>query len=174
MPASRGTARGDDGAVGSASEQNGMTTSRASTPVRSACERLWQTLGYELLGLALVTPLVSLTTGASLHRALNLLMLLSLVVMAWTALYNTVFDILEARGFGRVASARPVRWRMLHAVGLEVTALAVSLPVIVAVTALNWSDALQLDLALTVIYACWGYAYHWAYDRLRPVGSSPS
>ncbi len=140
--------------------------------MRGARERLWQTLGFELLGLAFVTPLFSLATGTGLQQSLRLLMLLSLVVMVWTALYNTVFDVIEARTVGRVASARTAGWRLLHAVGLEVSSVVCSLPVIVASSAMAWREALAADLLLSLVYAAWAYLYHWAYDRLRPVAAT--
>lgn len=128
-----------------------------------------QTLGFELSGLLVVTPFASLFVNAGIVQSLGLLIVLSLTVMAWTALYNTAFDVMEARFLARVASARPRAWRVVHALGLEACAVVVTWPVIVALTGLGWAQALRVDLALVVIYAVWSYAYHWLYDRWRPV-----
>lgn len=141
----------------------------APVRVRSARERALQTLLFEAGGLLVVTPLVMLASGAQALDPLLLLLALSAVVMAWAAFFNTVFDAVEARVARRVASRRPHRLRLLHAVALEASAVVVSCPVIVALSPLGWWEALAADIALTLVYAIYGYAYHWAFDRWRPV-----
>lgn len=137
--------------------------------LRNTRERVIQTLAFELGGLLLVTPLFAWASGSQAGESLRLLVALSVVVMTWSALYNTLFDLAERRFAGRVASERPHRWRVLHALGLETTAVVVSTPVIVWLTPLGWIEALVADLALTAVYAVYAYAFHWVFDRLRPV-----
>ena len=138
-------------------------------PLRHARERVLQTLLFEAGGLLLVTPLVAWVTGAHAADSLALLLALSVAVMVWAAVYNTGFDRLEARLAGRVASARPHRLRMLHAVGLEVSSVLATCPTIVALTGLGWWQALAVDIALGAVYAAYGYVFHWVFDRCRPV-----
>lgn len=128
-----------------------------------------QTLAFEGLGLALVTPLYSAAAGERLDESLALLVLLSGVVMGWSALFNTAFDLVEKRRCGRAASDRPHLARLVHAALHEFTSLLVCCPLIYATTELTWSQALLADLGLTVSYATYGYVFHLAYDRLRPV-----
>ena len=140
-----------------------------SVPLRNARERVLQTLLFEAGGLLLVTPLLAWVTGAHTGESLLLLVALSVAVMVWATIYNTVFDRVEARLAGRVASARPHRLRVLHALGLEVSSVLATLPIIVAMTGLGWWQALAMDIALGAVYAAYGYLYHWLFDRLRPV-----
>ena len=140
--------------------------------LRSARERLIQTLAFEAGGLLLVAPLYALATGSGAGESLGLIATLALVVMAWSALYNTAFDVAERRLTGRVASDRSPRWRLVHAVGHEATALVVTWPVIVAMTDLSWGAALAADMALTIVYAAYAYGFHRLYDRLRPVAAA--
>lgn len=142
--------------------------------LRSGRERLIQTLWFEGVGLVLVSPLYAVLSGSDLSQSLVLVAALSLTVMTWAAVFNTLFDRLEWRWARRVASARPHRWRLVHAVGLELTALLVTCPVIYALTPMGWTEALLADLALTATYAAYGYAFHWGYDRLRPVTPAAS
>lgn len=137
--------------------------------LRSARERLIQTLWFEGLGLLLVAPGYAWVTGAHAGESFAMVAAVSLVVMAWAAAYNTLFDLVELRRTGRVASDRPHALRSLHAIGLETSAVLVSCPVIWAMTDLGWWGALLADLGLTVAYAIYGYAFHWVFDRLRPV-----
>lgn len=141
-------------------------------PVRSARERIVQTLWFEGVGLALIAPLYSAVAGADAAHSLALLALLSLLVMFWAAIYNTLFDKLEARLTGRVASDRTTGMRVWHALGLEATAIAVSWPLIYAMTDLDWLQALGADVALTLTYAVYGYLFHCIFDRLRPVAAA--
>jgi uncharacterized membrane protein len=144
-----------------------MTT--MAVPMRSVRERVLQTVLFEAGGLLVVTPLVMWVGAVHALDSLALLAALSAVVMGWAAFFNTVFDAAEARLAGRVASERPHRPRILHAIALESSAVLVSCPVIVALTTLDWWQALAADVALTLVYATYGYVYHWAFDRWRPV-----
>jgi uncharacterized membrane protein len=137
--------------------------------IRSARERAIQTLAFEAGGLLLVAPLYALVSDAGAGDSFTLLAILAAVVMAWAAAYNTTFDVLERCLTGRVASERPDRWRIVHAVGHEATAIVVTWPVIVALTGLGWWAALLTDLGLTFIYAAYAYGFHRLYDRWRPV-----
>lgn len=62
--------------------------------------------------------------------------------------------------------------RIVHAVAFETTAIAVTLPVIHLVGDMTWMQALQTDIALTLVYMIYGYAFHGTYDRWRPVGQA--
>ena len=141
--------------------------------VRSWRERGIQTLWFEGLGLAIVAPLYGWVVGAGVGESFSLVAALSGVVMAWSAVFNTGFDIVEFRLTGRVASARP-RWlRVTHAIGFETTAMGVSVPVIYAMSPHSWMQALQADVALTSAYVVYAYAFHQLYDRWRPVSARP-
>lgn len=137
--------------------------------IRTWRERAEQTLWFEGVGLALVAPLYAWVSGSGGGESLLLLATLSLVVMAWAAAYNTLFDIAERRCTGRVASDRPHGLRTVHAIGLEGSAVLLTCPVIRAMADLSWSAALLANLGLTATYVVYGYAFHRAYDRLRPV-----
>jgi uncharacterized membrane protein len=137
--------------------------------LRSTRERVIQTLWFEGFGLLLVAPGYAWVTGAYAGESFVMIAAVSLVLMVWAGLYNTAFDSVERRRTGRVASARPHALRTLHALGLEASSVLVSCPVIWAMTDLGWWGALLADLALAGVYAVYGYAFHWVFDRLRPV-----
>lgn len=137
--------------------------------VRSTRERVVQTLWFEGIGLGVVAPLYGWTAGARVGESFQLVAALSLVVTAWAALFNSVFDAIEWRLTARIASARPARLRMMHAVSFELSAVLVTVPVIYALGDMTWLQALQTDVALTLAYMAYGYAFHCLYDRWRPV-----
>lgn len=137
--------------------------------LRSPRERVIQTLAFEGLGLAVVAPLFAVVTGGRGGESLLVVAAVSATVMAWAAIYNTVFDRVEHRLTARVASDRPHGLRTLHAIGLEVSSVLLTTPLIWALTALDWWQALAVDIGLAFAYAAYGYLFHWAYDRWRPV-----
>ena len=121
----------------------------AVAPLRDWWERAIQTLCYELGGLLVVGPIWKFATGASATESAFLLICLSVAVMVWMGAYNTVFDVVEYRITGLVASVRPHRWRIVHALGLEASSVIVTWPVIMLVTDLTWLEALAAELGLT-------------------------
>jgi uncharacterized membrane protein len=94
--------------------------------------------------------------------------------MVWMAAYNTIFDVVEYRLTGLVASVRPHRRRIVHALGLEAGSVIVTLPLVMVVTGFTWLEALAAELGLTLAYAVYGYFYHLGFDRLRPVQPCPA
>ena len=100
--------------------------------LRTARERLYQTLAYEAGGLLAAAPLYGLFFGREAGKSFALIMTLSLVVMIWAPLHNTIFDWVEFSRTGRDASDRPQGLRIFHALSLEITAAAVTLPLVMA------------------------------------------
>jgi uncharacterized membrane protein len=137
--------------------------------LRSARERVVQTLSFELIGLLLMAPLYAVVAGAGMRESFAMVAVVSMVVMTWSAIFNSCFDVIELRMTGRVASDRPHGLRSLHAILHELTAVVVSCPVIFAMSPLSWAEALWVDLGLTLAYAAYAYVFHLVYDRLRPV-----
>lgn len=146
----------------------------AVAPLRDWWERAIQTLCYELGGLLVVGPIWKFATGASATESAFMLICLSAAVIVWMAAYNTVFDVVEYRVTGLVASVRPHRWRVFHAIGLEASSVIVTLPVIMFVTDLTWLEAIAAELGLTLAYSVYSYFFHLGFDRLRPVQPYPA
>mgnify|MGYP001765785053 CR=1 FL=1 len=141
--------------------------------LRSPRERLFQSLAYETGGLCLSVPLYLMWTQGEAGTGALLMAALSLAVLAWSPLHNTAFDWADLRLSGRLASDRPQAWRLVHAVSHEASTVVVTLPILVFLGGHGWTEALVVDLGLTLVYAGYAYAFHLAYDRLRPVAPAP-
>jgi uncharacterized membrane protein len=141
----------------------------AEMALRSVRERVFQTLTYEGVGLLLISPLIAAFHGMENSESLALLVAVSLICLAWAPVHNTVFDIVDLRRSGRVASDRPQCWRMVHAASLEVTSTLVTIPAIMYLTGYGFREALLFDITLTFAYTAYAYLFHLTYDRLRPV-----
>jgi uncharacterized membrane protein len=137
--------------------------------MRTARERLYQTLAYEAGGLAVAAPLYGSLFGRGAAESFGLMAALSMIVMVWGPVYNTIFDWVEFERTGRLASDRPQGLRVFHALCLEITATSVTLPVVMSMGGHGFWQALSIDLGLTLFYAAYAYFFHIAYDWLRPV-----
>jgi len=138
-------------------------------PLRTVKERVYQTLAFELGGLVLAAPLYGLIFGHNAAQSLTLLAALSLAVMVWAPIHNTLFDLADFNRTGRSASARPHGLRILQALSQETTVLVVTLPLVMLVGGHGFKEALIVDLGLTLFYAAYAYCFHIVFDWLRPV-----
>ncbi len=137
--------------------------------LRSRRERILQTVTFEVLGLAIVVPAHAMLSHTPADTSALLVVSLAMIVTLWSPLFNTVFDRIDLALSGRLASDRPHRLRVLHAVLLELSALLVTLPMVMHLAGYGFHEALFFDMALTVFYTAYAYGFHFAYDRLRPV-----
>ena len=137
--------------------------------LRTPRERAFQTLCYEAGGFLAATPLYALFAGSDSAQSALLILSLSLAVMIWSPLHNSVFDLVEWRLCGRLASDRPHRLRLVHALSHEASSVLVTLPLIMLIGGLGFAEALLADLGLTALYAGYAYLFHLAYGRIRPV-----
>jgi uncharacterized membrane protein len=142
--------------------------------LRTFRERVIQTLAFETGGLLVAAPLYALASGSTGQGSLLLLALLSGAVMLWSPLHNTVFDWAEFRRTGRAASDRPPRLRLAHAVSHEASAVLLTAPLVMTTGGHGLMEALAVNLGLTALYTVYAYAFHFAYDRLRPLGAGRS
>ena len=126
-------------------------------------------LSYEAGGLALATPAYSFTFGDTVEDSALLVFAMSIVAMTWACAHNVVFDLVDLRLSGRVASDRPQGLRLVHALSSEFTALLVTFPVIMWLGGYGFWAAIAVDLGFTAFYAAYAYVFHIAYDRLRPL-----
>lgn len=137
--------------------------------LRSGRERILQTATFETLGLVIVVPTHTALSHTSAETSALLVVLLAVIVTMWSPLFNTVFDRIDLALSGRVASDRPHRLRLVHAALLELSALLVTLPLVMHFAGYGLRQALFFNTTLTVFYTAYAYVFHLVYDRLRPV-----
>jgi uncharacterized membrane protein len=124
-------------------------------------ERLLQVLLYEVLALALVSPLYALVTGKGIESSLELLVIFSLVAMVWTFKFNWIFH--KVVGCRSVTQVR----RALHALGLELSMTAITLPITMAWMGFDLVTGIISSAGLTVAYCLYGYLFFFGYDKVR-------
>ena len=143
-----------------------------ATGLRSARDRLRHTLLFNGLGLAVATPAAAWVTGAGMTHTGLLGIILVVAAIAWTPLYNALFDRFDVAA-GRDPAKRDAKGRLIHAIGFELGFLLPTLPLIAWWMAMTLWQALLLDLGFILFFTAYTYAFNWAYDRVFPV-SKPS
>lgn len=104
-------------------------------------------------------------------QSAGLLVMMAIIAALWNGCYNTTFDWLEGRSTGRTADRRPMKMRILHAVGFEGGLLLMSLPAIMWWTGMAMVEALLADLGLSLAYLLYAFAFNLLYDRNFPIGT---
>jgi len=137
--------------------------------IRSARERLLQAAAFELGGLAMVAPVYAMVMGAGALDSIALVVAVAVTAALVSPLHNHLFDLVEWRLTRRLASDRPAGMRLVHAVSHEGSSTLVTLPVIMVMGGHGFWEALAIDVAMTVFYAVYLYAFHILWDRWRPV-----
>ena len=94
--------------------------------MRTTPDRIRHAISFELIGLALVTPLGAWAFNRPLHDIGIASLVSAAVAMAWNYLYNLGFDHAMLRLAGHLR--KPLRVRMLHALLFETGLAAILLP----------------------------------------------
>ncbi|CUH45039.1 PACE efflux transporter [Ruegeria atlantica] len=142
--------------------------------LRTFKERVIQTGSFELIGIAFVSPLYAYFTGASMVHGFAMIAMLSVVIMIWCPIFNTIFDLIERDKTARLACKRPQSVRVLHATLHEVTAVMITCPLLMVVGGHSLGSALALNVGLTLTYTVYTFLFHIAYDRVRPIQPCPN
>ena len=137
--------------------------------LRSFRERIIQTVAYEVGGMLLAAPIYAMVFGGAADASLLLMATLSMAELIWSPIHNILFDLADRALAGRVASDRPHAWRVVHAVSTEATSAVLTVPILITLGGRTLGQALAVDIGLTLLFTLYAFAFHLAFDRLRPV-----
>lgn len=129
----------------------------------STIERLFQSVLFEILALAILTLLAILVTGGEATTMTGLAVALALIAMGWNYIFNLIFD----KKYGHDRLSRTIKMRIAHGICFELGMLIVSLPVIMWALNLGVWAALVLDIGVVVFFLVYAIAFNWAYDVIR-------
>jgi uncharacterized membrane protein len=135
---------------------------------KSTKARMIQALIYELVALSIIAPAYHFTSGTKAEEALSLLVILSLIVLGWTLIFNRAYDAIEHRFDANIheSNNRPLGLRILHAIGMELGLMIISIPIIKVFLGITWMEALLLDIYLTVAYMVYALCFFYVYDKI--------
>lgn len=125
--------------------------------------------GYELLGLAVGTMVMTVLTGKSPATTGLLALMITGIATVWNVSFNYLFEAWERRQRDRT---RTVRRRVLRAVAFQLTLVCFLVPLIAWWLGITLTQAFVLDLVFIVYIPFYTFAYNWAFDRCFGVPSS--
>ena len=135
--------------------------------MRSTPDRIRHALSFEIIGLALVTPLGAWAFAHPMTEIGMVALVSASIATGWNYLYNLWFDRALLRLRGRVAKTVPLR--ALHALLFEGGLLAILMPFIAWYLGVSLWDAFVMDAAFSLFYLVYAFCFNWGYDVVFPV-----
>ena len=91
--------------------------------------------------------------------------LISITALLLNILFNWIFDKL----FPFVNGDRPIKVRILHALGFEATLVLFTVPMLAYILKESLLEALIIEAGLLVFFLFYTYLYNWGYDQIRKI-----
>ncbi|HEU6443397.1 MAG TPA: PACE efflux transporter [Microvirga sp.] len=135
--------------------------------MRTTRDRIRHAISFELIGLALVTPLGAWAFGMPVGDIGVVGAGAATLATIWNYIYNLGFDAAMQRLTGSTQKSIPVR--VLHAVLFEAGLLVVLMPLIAWYLGISLLQAFLMDVAFAVFYLVYAFMFNWVYDRVFPL-----
>lgn len=135
--------------------------------MRTTKDRIRHALSFEIIALAIVTPVGARFFDQSIHDFGVVAVVSATIATVWNYIFNLAFDHAKLWLTGEVRKSIPVR--VLHAVLFEAGLLLVLLPFIAWYLDISLLDAFLLDVALAGFYIVYAFVFNWAYDVVFPL-----
>jgi uncharacterized membrane protein len=135
--------------------------------MRSTSDRIRHAISFEIIGLALVTPLGALAFGMPVADIGVVGVAGATIATGWNYLYNLGFDHVMQRLTGGTKKSLAVR--VLHAVLFEGGLLVALLPLIAWYLGISLLQAFMMDVSFALFYLVYAFVFNLAYDRIFPL-----
>jgi uncharacterized membrane protein len=135
--------------------------------MRSTADRIRHAISFEIIGLALITPLGALAFGMPMADIGVIGVASATIATGWNYLYNLGFDHLMQRLTG--GTQKTVAIRVAHAALFEGGLLLVLLPLIAWYLGVSLLQALMMDVSFALFYMVYAFVFNWVYDRVFPL-----
>jgi uncharacterized membrane protein len=130
---------------------------------RTLKERFFHAVGFEVLAIALLSPIAAWAMNKPLFQMGALAIMLSTVAMVWNIIYNAGFD----RLYPREKVTRGIGLRILHALGFEGGFILIGLPLAAWMLGVSLWQAFLIEVAFFLFFLPYTVVYNWLYDKVR-------
>lgn len=130
---------------------------------RSIKERIFHACTFEFFAIVF-TILIGVFL---LDKPVSSMGVLSVLISVTALILNIVFNWLFDRYFPFVNGDRPVKIRMLHAIGFEGTLVLFTVPMIAFFLNVGFIEAFMIELGFLIFFLFYTYIYNLAYDTAR-------
>lgn len=135
--------------------------------MRTTRDRIRHAISFEIIGLAIFTPLASFVFGIPVEHVGVVGVVSATIATGWNYVYNLGFDHLMQKLYG--STRKTVALRVAHAVLFELGLLMVLLPFIAWYLGVTIWHALVMDIAFALFYLVYAFFFNLAYDRIFPL-----
>jgi len=135
--------------------------------MRTTRDRIRHAVSFEIIGLALVTPLGAWAFGMPIHDIGVIGIASATIATLWNYVYNLGFDHVMQRVRGSTQKTGPIR--ALHTMLFEGGLLLALLPPIAWYLGISLWQAFLMDVSFALFYMGYAFVFNWAYDRLFPL-----
>lgn len=135
--------------------------------MRETSDRIRHAISFEVIALAIVTPLGVMFFGISLKDMGVVTLVSATIATGWNYIYNLGFDHAMQQLRGDVHKTPAIR--VLHAVLFEAGLLIVLIPFIALYLGVGLWAAFIMDIALAGFYLVYAFCFNWAYDVIFPI-----
>jgi uncharacterized membrane protein len=135
--------------------------------MRSVSDRIRHAISFEIIGLAIITPLGAVAFGIPIADIGIVGIASATVATVWNYLYNLGFDHAMRRVTG--GTQKSLSLRVLHAVLFEAGLLVALLPLIAWYLGVSLVQAFMMDVSIALFYLVYAFIFNWAYDRVFPL-----
>lgn len=118
---------------------------------------------FELIAIAISSTGLSAGSGASMQHAGVAAIASSVIAVLWNLVYNTAFERWEAR---QTVRGRSFKRRAAHAVGFELGLSICLVPLFIWWLQIGLGQALLLDIALSLFFLVYTFAFNLAFDKV--------
>ena len=135
--------------------------------MRNTADRIRHAISFELIGLALITPLGAWVFNTPMQDIGIVSLLSAIAATLWNYIYNLGFDRVLMRLRGDVRKTVPLR--IVHAVLFEAGLLLVLLPLFAWYLGITLLQAFLMDMSFAGFYLVYAFVFNWAYDVIFPI-----
>lgn len=140
---------------------------RLDEKMRKTGDRIRHAISFEVIALALVTPLGAIVFGKPMLDMSVITILSATIAMLWNYVYNLGFDHAAMRLIGRVRKS--ILIRIFHAILFEAGLLIFLVPLIMWYLAIGIWPAFLMDISFSVFYLVYAFVFNWGYDVIFPL-----
>lgn len=126
-------------------------------------ERIFHAFAFEFFAIVF-TMLIGIFL---LNKPVSSMGILSVLISVTALLLNIAFNWIFDRYFPFINGDRPVKIRMLHAIGFESTLVLFTVPMIAFFLKVTFVEAFMIEIGFLIFFLFYTYIYNWAYDKVR-------
>lgn len=135
----------------------------AISSTRSVTERIFHACTFEFFAIVF-TMLIGIFL---LNKPVSSMGIVSVMISVTALLLNIIFNWIFDKLFPFVNGDRPIKIRILHAIGFESTLILFTVPMLAFILKVSLLEALMIETGLLVFFLFYTYLYNWSYDQIR-------